>query len=493
MAMPTWLDEFEESLRRTGATDVLPPTPARPPARLDAPPRRTPINVQAPLGFTPPPTNALGPQTEQEARGYERSRDFADLIYNQLPMAMAPYVRGPGMLGNTARGVARVLGMQGSAPGVEEAQGPPTEPENVLQARRERDAAKKRMDDLTSSIHRLDPSRITSLAPQDRTREVREIQKDLGRITDAEGNPLYRGNARDRQGRWQPGPVDGMWGGGTTAAAGAHRRQLQADLERARTEYDRLDGTLNAAVRQTNRDTAEGNMSPWDRFVRDNASALGLAAGAAGGSLMAWPLRWGTVGLTNRFHRGRVETANNLLPPLRADGRVAPVTAANAPGRFANVNRFYDEGGGTEPFRQSRTAMGGWTENRVRGERFARADNLYDQSGLLNNQFVRPQDALPMSLLLGTNYLSSGRVATAEREVERAREEARRNGSRENLENLTRAEAALAYARIYERATQTAPLSYGPTLLRRYDISRPAVERGQAEVGRLSRWRRGQP
>jgi hypothetical protein len=34
--MPTWLDEFEESLRRTGATGVLPPTP------------------QAPLGFTPP-------------------------------------------------------------------------------------------------------------------------------------------------------------------------------------------------------------------------------------------------------------------------------------------------------------------------------------------------------------------------------------------------------------------------------------------------------
>lgn len=478
-----------------GQPELQNPLPAGPPPVAGSPPP-APLSLGG-VGFNevlnPAVRGALMPQGRAEQEELDRSNRTAGAVGDVAGIA-APFaipggaiMRGAGLAARTAgnllarapRITAAVAAGGATALGTGQAE-PPNELETVRTneqaARAAHAAALKRQTELEADIERYNPARILRLSGEDRTRAVRELQEELRRLTDDQGRPLYTRR------------TDGDWGGQTTEAAAARRRQLQNELETARTAVrtanDNLKGLgtrREALERQTARDVAEANQ-PWlDRMVHRYSGPLGFATGLVGGNLFTLPARWAATRGVNAANQSRVAAANALLDRPSRD----------IPGRFGGVNEFYRRGGEGAPFRPAPTAAGGFTEVRPPPD----AGALYPPRAPLGRpglaEYVHPADAAvlgSMGLGLGYGEISLER---ARRERDAARSE--NDGSRQAQERLALAESQYDWANMRANIMRGAPLAYPLSAIPfRYKNPRPNVERGEAEVMRLSRWRRRQ-
>jgi hypothetical protein len=260
------------------------------------------------------------------------------------------------------------------------------------------------------------------------------------------------------------------------------RTRIGRDRDTASRDIERQDARARALERQGNRDAAEANMPWYDRFVRQYAGPLSMVAGAVGGAPFAFAGRRAAVRGTNAAMERRTLEMNALL-----DRRPNDIS-----GRMAGVNRFYHEGGGVEPFRVSPRAAGGFTETGRRVADRTPASNLYPPL-TTRETFVQPIDYGIVGGAVGVAGLAEIRLRQAQGELEDARRAAEANGSAENLERLRRAEARYDWTLLGARALQGAPLTYPVAAARyRYQGTRPDVQRAEAEVRRLSEWRRRQ-
>jgi hypothetical protein len=208
---------------------------------------------------------------------------------------------------------------------------------------------------------------------------------------------------------------------------------------------------------------------------------IGYGGGLLGGLGISWLARTGLLRQADRARRGVVDTANAMLPPVNPNtGVAATVNRRSSGGRAANLNAFYAQGGGPEPLRVSGGAAGGFTE--VPGVDRSVA-GLY-QPG---SAYARPLDIMPPLAMGATSSLSFLNYDRAARELEDARKN--NDGSRQAQERVANAEADMALARIFNRTVATAPLTYGTQLGRRYDVSRPDVQRAQQELDALLAFR----
>jgi hypothetical protein len=500
-----------------------PPTPNVPPsADVEALVRSPGNQFAAPMNMAPPPPPPLrlpsgvgmqppGPRTpELHSAEPTGSRGIAEL-YTQLPLMMAPVGPALNMINRGVGAVGRRVGsMMQSAPrtagalgaggatmlGTAETQETPPPTPELLEAQGRRGRAETARNEQQGIVGRLERDlarfgpdvgnrREGESAEQHRER-VMELQRELGRATDAEGNPLYRSNRRDRQGRYQPGPIDGNWAGGTTAAAGARRAQLQEELKAAREElgrrsgaYDREDTAVSGIVRQLNRDAADRNR-PWHRqIMRDYGDWIGLGLGLGAGLPLSGYVRSRLVGPVNRAREEAAAGANRLLDQ----------PTNNIPGRVAGVNEFFVRGGQERPFRDSPRARGNFMPNNPLPD----ATRLYPPPAGLTGRldaFAQPRDLGPAVMYGGLSGLGEWNMGRVERELTEARRRADTDPSRENMEALRRAEDRLETARLGARIPEGAALSYLTAMgIVPYHQFRPDVARGGREMNALLRWR----
>ena len=354
---------------------------------------------------------------------------------------------------------------------------PPPEPPEIVEARgrvtritADQDKLRTDLADLRTASELFSPERL------DRTNRqaVMAAQRAL------QGAGLYLRDSRGRQ-----LPIDGIWGPGMSEAVAEYLRLNRERQSAIGTELRDLNGQfttentrLTNLLRQTNRDRVERD-APWfDRFIHQYAGPLGVAAGLVGGLPIAFPVRAAAARSVNAATERAVTSANRLLDRPRGD----------IPGRMAGVNRFYAEGGGAEPFRLAPRGRGGFTETRPPP---STADLYPPRSGL--GTWVQPVDAAIGAGSVASIGIAEVRLHQARQELEESRRAADANGSPENMERLRRAEARVDWVLLTARALEGAPVSYIPAAATyRYSSMRPDVQRAEAEVGRLSRWRRRQ-
>jgi hypothetical protein len=351
----------------------------------------------------------------------------------------------------------------------------PAEPENVVAARTRAAESRRVLTEtqdlvksLTASVERLNPERIERLTPQERDPEVRAIQRELSRITDAKGRPLYNPGVRD-------GNIDGVWGGLTTTAAGIRRAQLQAELNKARTALaaargreERDDTALQNIIGTANYQSAERRMPWYGWLAREYGTPISIAGGAllgAGGrALNSWRI--------NAANRAAVRDADALINP-----------AGTLNERAVGVSNFYERGGGTRPFRVDTTSPHGFVPqgNQTMGE------NLFRARPSWIRQRVDPVDVGAMLTVGGVAGRAEFLVLPeARRELESARAAYQANRSPENAERLTRAEGSYATALVMARGGLGALGGYLGASFRPRQFPRPDVNRAGQEVLNLN-------
>jgi hypothetical protein len=459
-----------------------------PPVPIEPPPPQAP--------WTPPPPAGLGPPTPAEfqaerERGAGELETGAQMLSLAAPMGPAFNLIGRGVgaagraIGGAMRAAPRTTGALGAGGigmlGTGQADEPPPTTPELVEAQGRRGRAETARNEQQAAVSRLERE-LTRFAPdvgnrregesvQEYRERIKELQRELGRATDAEGNPLYRSGRRDRGGRWMPGPEDGVWKGLTTAAAGARRAQLQKDLREARAElrrrgatYDREDAAVSSLIGTANYQSAERRM-PWYGWL---AREYGTPISIVGGALLG--------GGARALNSWRIN-AGNRAAAREADALVNPAAPLNE--RITGVGNFYERGGGTMPFRVDLNSPHGVVPhgNQTMGE------NLYRNRPGWLRQRVDPVD-VGTTLTLGS---VAGRAEVlvlpeARRELESAREAYRANSSPENAERLTRAEGSYATALVMARGGLGALGGYLGSSFRSRQFPRPDVNRAGQEL-----------
>ena len=215
------------------------------------------------------------------------------------------------------------------------------------------------LEGLRSQADMFDPRRLN---PGSATGDIEAAQRVL------KGLNLYKRK------------VDGNWGNDTAGAVDTYlqridrrRRELQGQLETINTQLGSENSTLQGLLRDERVNRVRGEVGPIETFLRDyGPAAAGVLGGAAGG---AW--RLGTRAGVNRTRQTQVDAANRLL------STGAPDDVA----RVANVNAFYQRGGGRPQFQVDRNEPLGFAP---RADQVADATALYRQGGRTTRAWTLP-------------------------------------------------------------------------------------------------------
>lgn len=374
-----------------------------------------------------------------------------------------PVVAAGQAIGRTVRAhpVPAVAGVAalGGVPAASRGDPPqPPEPQNIRDARRtvdtirtEQNRLNEELAELRTQYDRFDPTKLAGASEDD----IKKVQLELKRLK------LYQKR------------IDGNWGGATTDAAAVHRGNIERRQADARSRLDALDTrfsteneTLNGILRDERVNRVRAEVSPFEQFVREYGPiAAGVIGGGAGA---AW--RLGTRAGVNSNRQVQVDAANRLL-------------AAGAPddvARVANVNAFYQRGGGRPQFSVDRNERMGFAP---------RPDQAPDATALYppGRPHYQGVDAARMLGFAGITGLGEERYRDASRRAEALLEEERQNPTESIVRDRQRAERERAIFDATRKFGAGAFVSY-PVAARvmPYRTTRPDTQLAEAEVMRLN-------
>jgi hypothetical protein len=469
-------------------------------------------------------TDALGPQTPTELERYERAGDQVGATAAAIGAAAPIVAAGPmlnmaartaGALGRAAMANPRLTGtaLVGTA-GLGGVPGPtrsdPPGPERLLATARENEAtARSNLADAQGRVAALQTKldefnnqfgRVTASSPR---AQITRLQEFLA------AQNLYTRN------------IDGRWGNpgesNTQSAIDAYRKSItdaqkrirDTDVVAANQAISEAVGRVRTLEGNANYAAAERDMSPLDRFLRDNQMAVALGLGAAIGPAARMvrtstansggPLGTGRLlewlGLGRGGFRGEERRLNALIDPSgdvnrRVSGTTNFFERGTPPGR--QINRpFIVDPGSPHGFRAS--------GNQTLGE------NLFPprQGSRLLGYGPRTNptiwDGGMDTAALGAAGANAARVElmtlpAAREELAAAREAYDKDKSRRNADRLVRAEAAYASAMINRNASLAAIPGYTTaSFFNRYRFPQPDVRRAGEEVMNLNAILRTRP